>query len=290
MLAEAMASVRPGGGTPLDAGRGRSAYGAMPHEDGLSPPVRDAGTLVVVRPRSDGAPLLLLAERAATMRFAGGATVFPGGAVDEADRAFARSLGSGLEAGDLAARIAAVRETIEECGLALTDHARALPRDRAEAVRRALRGGESFASVIAALGLGFDFERLVPFARWCPPPRGQRPRFDTRFYIAVADEAGHGELVPDGQETARLGWYSARDILTRADRGEASVIFPTRCNLERIAQFETVEALIAHARAQPVRLIAPWVEMRGGAEHLCIPEDHGYPVTAVPLAQTLRGA
>ena len=255
--------------------------------DNQSPPIRDAGTLVVVRPRPDGAPLLLMTERAATMKFAGGAMVFPGGAVDEADREFARSLGSAMAPEDLAARIAAIRETIEECGLALTASAFALSRDRADAVRRALREGEDFASVAGAMGLAFDFDHLVPFAHWCPPARGVRKRFNTRFYVAVAG-AGQEELVPDGQETARLGWYSARDILDRADRGEAKIIFPTRCNLERLARFDTVDALLDHARTQPVRLISPWIETRDGEDHLCIPDDHGYPVTSRPLDEVSR--
>lgn len=253
--------------------------------------IRDAGTLIVVRRRSDGPPLLLMTERAATLRFAGGAMVFPGGAVDEADRDLARSLGRSSDpavAEDLAVRIAAIRETIEECGLALVAHADGLSRDLGEAARRALLEGAGLAAVIAAFGLNFDFAGLVPFARWCPHSEKVPRRFDTRFYIAVIGE-DVGDLRPDGRETTDLGWYSAREMLDRAERGEARIIFPTRCNLERLARFETVEALLDHARAQPVRLISPWIEMRDGEEHLCIPQDHGYPVTSRPLSQMPRG-
>jgi len=260
---------------------------AMPEPDPLSQPVRDAGTLIVARPRPRHGLQLLMVERAATMGFAGGATVFPGGAVDEADRALADMLASALEPDDLAARIAAIRETVEECGLALTGPRSALSAGRAEAVRRALRSGGSLASVMAEQGIGFDFEALVPFARWCPPPHSASRRFDTRFYIAVAGEE-HGELVPDGEETVGLGWFSAREVLERADRGQARIIFPTRCNLERLAQFDTADALLAHARAYPVPLIAPWVEVRGGEEHLCIPEGLGYPVTSRPAKSSAR--
>lgn len=260
---------------------------AMPETDTLSQIARDAGTLIVARSRRGGVQLLMV-ERAATMSFAGGAMVFPGGRVDEGDRDLARSLGFALEPVDLASRIAAIRETIEECGLALTGPERALPGDRAELVRRALRAGRSLGSVIAEQGLSFDFETLVPFARWCPPPGSASKRFDTRFYLAIAGEA-HGELIPDGGETAGLGWFGAREMLDRADRGEARIIFPTRCNLERLAQFDTIDALLGHARAHPVGLVAPWTEMRDGTEHLCIPEGLGYPITSRPAGTLLRG-
>ncbi len=259
----------------------------MPETGNHVLPLRDAGTLIVIRPQAAGAPLVLLAERAATMAFAGGAMVFPGGAVDPADHDLARSLGSALEPDDLAARVAAIRETIEECGLALTGRESVLPADRTEMARLALRTGGSLGSIIAEQGIGFDFEALVPFARWCPPSNPGIRRFDTRFYIALAGD-WCGDLVPDGQETAGAGWYSAREMLERADRNEARILFPTRCNLERLAQFDTVEELLAHARAQPVEMISPWVETRGGEEHLCIPEGVGYPVTSRPWDTVLR--
>src|SRR6478752_2429270 len=76
-----------------------------------------AATLVVMRERDNGPPELLIVERSAAMRFAGGALVFPGGRVDPGDHALAALHGG--DADDLAARIAAIRETIEEAGLAI---------------------------------------------------------------------------------------------------------------------------------------------------------------------------
>src|SRR5205823_11603758 len=70
-----------------------------------------AATLILVRERPSGPPELLMVERAEGMAFAAGALVFPGGRIDEADRRLAEQLG--LDA-DWPARIAAIRETIEE--------------------------------------------------------------------------------------------------------------------------------------------------------------------------------
>lgn len=240
-------------------------------------PARPAATLIVAREEASGPPRFLMARRAATMAFAGGAAVFPGGAVDAADRIHARALGL---AGDGAARIAAVRETIEEAGLAVGCGGCAA--ERGQALRAALRAGESLAEAAGRMKLRFDFEGLVPFARWCPSPEVRHRRFDTRFYLARAPE-GAGGATPDGGETTHLAWLSAAEMLDRASGGAARIIFPTRRNLERLAQFDTLAALFAHARAQPVRLVMPWVERRRGVDHACIPEDAGYPVTAEPL-------
>ena len=76
-----------------------------------------AATVIVMRETPDGPPELLMVERARAMSFAGGALVFPGGRVDPGDFVLA-----GLHAGDVeenAARIAAIRETLEEAGVAI---------------------------------------------------------------------------------------------------------------------------------------------------------------------------
>jgi 8-oxo-dGTP pyrophosphatase MutT (NUDIX family) len=84
-----------------------------------------AATVIVFRhARETGAAEILLVERSSRLAFAGGATVFPGGKVDPADRALAvhemarkAREGAGLDPEDVAGRIAAVRETLEETGL-----------------------------------------------------------------------------------------------------------------------------------------------------------------------------
>ena len=74
-----------------------------------TPPI-PAATLIIIRPTAEGPPDILVVERAAGMAFAGGAIVFPGGRVDPADHALAAMIGRP----DDAARITAIRETIEE--------------------------------------------------------------------------------------------------------------------------------------------------------------------------------
>ncbi len=248
---------------------------------------RPAASLIIVRDGAGGVPEFLMIERSASMNFAGGAMVFPGGAVDEADRAWALALGGVADVDDKAARIAAIRETIEETGLVPALEAGTVSLEHAATLRQALHAGRSLADMAAELALGFDFGALVPFARWCPPAAAAPRRYDTRFYIAVIKDHDH-VVEADGNETAALGWHGAGEILEQAETGLVTIVFPSRRNLERLAQFATVADLLGHAHAHPVSMISPWVETRDGVDHLCIPEGMGYPVTSEPLANVRR--
>lgn len=233
-----------------------------------------------MRERPAGPPELLMVERAAAMRFAGGAMVFPGGRVDPGDRALAGLLGG--DPTDTAGRIAAIRETIEEVGLAIG--LRGQP--DVVAIRAALAAGAALGEVIAPEML--DLDALVPFARWLPHAGVSHRIFDTNFYLArLPEDAPEAEA--DGGESVRLGWTSARSLLADAEAGRTRIIFPTRRNLERLAQFDSFDAAIAHARAHPVKTITPWLEDRGGEPHLCIPDGLGYPVTSQVSRDAMRG-
>ena len=243
-----------------------------------------AATLVILRDRAASPPELLMVERAKAMAFAGGAMVFPGGRVDPGDRAMAALIGGDPD--DAAARIAAIRETVEEAGLAVgldpPPSAAAL-----ETIRAGLHDGQPFAGLLAAAGAAVRPGALTPFARWRPAHLRSRI-FDTRFYLAQAP-AGAAPASVDATENVRLVWTSAAAMLAEADAGRASVIFPTRRNLERLARFNSYAEVVADAAAHPVRTVTPWQEDRGGVAHLCIPADLGYPVTAEPLHSAMRG-
>ena len=253
------------------------------------PPARPAATVVVFRRNADGGPPeLLLLERSGTMAFAGGATVFPGGAVDKADREFAsRAPGAAaLDPDDAAARVAAVRETLEESGLIIGVKG-TVTADRAIAARQRLLAGDSLGMILAAEGWSIDWDSLVPFARWWPRHREIRV-YDTRFYLA---DVGTGalDLVVDATENRHLFWATARAALDFADSGRIKVIFPTRRNLDRLAQWPDFNAARAHALATPIRTISPWMEQRQGVPWLVIPADAGYPVDGEPLESAARG-
>jgi 8-oxo-dGTP pyrophosphatase MutT (NUDIX family) len=237
-----------------------------------------AATVIVMRERS-GVPELLMVERAAAMAFAGGALVFPGGRVDPGDRALAELHGG--DAQENAHRIAAIRETLEEAGVAVG----LAPTGKMLAMRERLYAGEPMGDLLREAGSALALDALVPFARWLPS--GMKHRiFDTRFYLARAPD--NAEPLVDGNENVRVFWASARAVLAMAERGEAHLIFPTRRNLERLALFSRFDDAVADARAHPVRTITPWIETRGDTQYLCIPDDLGYPVTAQRLDEAIR--
>jgi len=247
-----------------------------------SSPAIPAATLVLFRPAA-GAPELLMVERSKAMVFAGGALVFPGGRVDPGDRALALTFGGDAE--DMAARIAAIRETIEEVGvpIGLTP----VPDDQTlSALRAALHGGIAFGEALRDAGLTLD-PTLTPFSRWLPAHAHMRI-FDTRFYLAPAPH-GVSEPVVDDTENVRAFWATALSVLDDADAGRVRIIFPTRRNLERLARFASFEEAAEDAARYPIRPVTPWEEEIDGVAHLRIPDDLGYPVTSEPITSAMRG-
>lgn len=245
-----------------------------------------AATLVIMRPSdSDGPDEILMVKRSATMAFAAGAVVFPGGRVDPDDYRVARLHGFGVDEADGAARVAALRETLEETGLAVGWPGLA-EKEMAE-VRQALLGGTLLSDILAERGDRIALESFVPFARWCPNFKEART-FDTRFYAVAAPPHSH-ELTVEEAEHSQIFWASAAATLAMADRGELSVIFPTRRNLERIAQASDFLGFSAHSRRFPVELVTPWIEDRDGRSYLCIPTHLGYPVTSEAFERVRRG-
>jgi len=245
-----------------------------------------AASLVIFRQKPGGFPALLpellMVERSGSMRFAAHAAVFPGGRIDPADIALAREWGDDLA--DAAGRIAAIRETLEETGLALGLD-RQISAEEAAKARRLLQDEKALAPVLEAFFWRLDLAALTPYARWAQDRVGG---FDTRFYLADLG-AGDVELAVDATENTRAFWITARDALAQADAGALRVIFPTRRILERLALHGSFAQACTHAAAHPQPVITARRKMRGGAEFLTIPDGLGYPVTAQALAEVQRG-
>jgi 8-oxo-dGTP pyrophosphatase MutT (NUDIX family) len=179
----------------------------------------EAATVILIRDGADGVETLLL-RRNSKLAFAGGMWVFPGGRVDPADRA-------GLApADDLgAARRAAVREALEESGLAIAEHG------------------------------------LVPFSHWTPPDMAPK-RFLTWFFLA---DAFAGEVSIDLGEIHDQAWMRPADALRRRNALEIEVLPPTWVTLERLATFPDVASALADARAcTPERFVTRFAQTPEG--------------------------
>lgn len=245
-----------------------------------------AATIIVFRDTEDGSPpQLLMVERSSQMVFAGGAVVFPGGRVDPDDLMLAARIDHGLDLDDAAARIASIRETIEETGLGI-GFAEAPEREALAEARAAMHAGAVFSDLCRTAGWRFDLSALTPFARW-RPPFNERRVFDTRFYLARC--GGHDHIIEvDATENRHLFWATAAQALALADEGKLKLIFPTRRNMERLALLGSHAEAVEHAARFPARMIMPFIEERDGCRYLCIPDDRGYPVTREPLGTSMR--
>lgn len=246
-----------------------------------------AATVVIFRRAPDGGPpQILMQVRNRALAFAGGMAVFPGGRVDAGDRDMATA-SDFADPDEAAHRIAVIRETLEETGLVLGLRGD-VDAQRAAEARAILLQEERLAPVLERFGWSLALDDLVPFARWFPKNEKLSRVFDTRFYLADLG-TGAVEIEVDAGENTRLFWTSAQDALDNADRGEIEVIFPTRRNLERLAQFASFAEARRHAEGTPVRTIVPFLQEGPEGRMLCISPDCGYPVTAVPLEAAKRG-
>ena len=251
-----------------------------------------AATIIIFRKDPDGGPAqVLMTVRSRTMTFAGGMAVFPGGRVDPSDFALgetvSRESDGAITPDEAAHQIAAVRETLEETGLALGLSGE-INAESAARARDMLEEKNELPPVLEAFDWTLDLAQIVPFARW--HPKNERiPRvYDTRFYLADLG-TGAVEISTDNSENTRLFWVSAQGALDMAETGEIKLIFPTRRNLERLALFPSFEEARAHAEATPVKTIVPVVDTSGPEPMLRIMEDAGYPITAELLETVARG-
>ena len=247
-----------------------------------------AATVIIFRNGAEGQPPeILMTVRSRTMTFAGGMAVFPGGRVDPADFELGKALSSGIDPEEAAHQIAVVRETLEETGLAV-GLAGDIDAAKAQAARAMLEQTEALAPVLDEFNWSLDLAQLTPFARWFPQNEKIPRVYDTRFYLADLG-TGAVDVEVDQSENTRLFWVSAQGALDMAETGEIKLIFPTRRNLERLAQFASYAEAKKQAEAIPVKTIIPQIDTTGDQPMLRIMEDAGYPITAELLESVARG-
>jgi 8-oxo-dGTP pyrophosphatase MutT (NUDIX family) len=260
----------------------------MSSEPSAQPKGIPAATVIIFRNGPAGEPPeILMTIRSRNMVFAGGMAVFPGGRVDPEDFELAKQFEGEIELDEAAHQIAVVRETLEETGLAIGLKGE-VDADIARAARDRLLDVKNLASVLDEFKWSMDLSQLTPFARWFPKNEPIPRVYDTRFYLANLG-TGAVEIAADLSENTHLFWTSAKGALESAETGDIKVIFPTRRNLERLAQFNSFEEAQAHAHAIPVKTIVPQIDTSSGQPMLKIMEDAGYPVTAELLENVMRG-
>jgi 8-oxo-dGTP pyrophosphatase MutT (NUDIX family) len=217
--------------------------------DGQAVPARDAATVAVLRDGSAGRETFLLRRRA-TMAFAAGTYVFPGGGVQDSDFEPVPWTGPGSRTWALrlscredlarALVVAAVREVFEETGLLLAGAdgtAATVEISDGEtgglaADRRSVESHQvTFGAFLRARGLRLRADLLSPWAHWITP-RFHPRRFDTRFFVA---------MLPPGQSVGVLTtesdhgeWVTIERALADVRGGTMEMMWPTRHTLRQL--------------------------------------------------------
>jgi 8-oxo-dGTP pyrophosphatase MutT (NUDIX family) len=255
-------------------------------------PPRDAATVMLLRPVPGAGPgvEVYMLRRKASMAFAPGGFVFPGGSVDDRDAesevAWAgpdiADWGRVLDAPPELARAlvcAAVRETFEESGVLLagpsadavvadTTNA-AWEADRAALLDRSL----SLAGLLGRRQLVLRSDLLRPWSRWITPIVEER-RFDARFFAAALPPPQQPRDV--GGEAAAVAWLRPADAIAAARRTEIILWPPTAVTLAELAACGSVAAALAAPRA--LDPVLPGVVLADDAVWLTLPPALEYPL------------
>jgi 8-oxo-dGTP pyrophosphatase MutT (NUDIX family) len=192
----------------------------------MSAEPKPSGTVVVIRDGREQLEVLLL-ERSRSR----GSWVFPGGKVEEADRS--AQTGSARER----ARQAAVREALEEAGLALSAPA------------------------------------LLPISRWITPEIA-RKRFDTWFFVARVEL--DAQIRVDGAEICDHRWLAPLRVLEAHHGGEMRLAPPTFVTVSWLVGHDTAEAAIEALGRRPPLTIRPRVCSSADGGCILYPGDAGY--------------
>jgi 8-oxo-dGTP pyrophosphatase MutT (NUDIX family) len=247
-------------------------------EKPLPAETKPAATILLLRDEPEFQ--VLMVKRHHQIDFASGALVFPGGKIHagDLDPAWTEHCSGWDEFDDeqRGLRIGAIREAFEEAGILLAERLDGStfgePCD--PGVRDAVdRGERAFIDVVRELGVRLRLDALTVFARWITPVMMPK-RFDTWFYAvrAPADQVA----ACDGRETVDAEWIAPAEILRLAEAGERTVIFPTRMNVQLLAEASSAEACVVRAEARTLVPVLPKMEMRAGGRFLVLPPDAGY--------------
>ena len=235
---------------------------------------------------------VLMVKRHHLIDFASGALVFPGGKAEpgDSDPAWAELTTDWEKDGGLeqSLKISAIREAFEESGVLLARTPDGTPwyaESRAAEAREAVaKGGRSFIDLVRDLDLRLDLGAMVIYARWITP-KNMPKRFDTWFFIATAPKDQLAAC--DDWETVDAEWIAPAEALRLASAGERKIIFPTRMNLQMLAQSRSVGEALAASRARPLVVVEPQVEHRDGEPFLVLPSNAGYGAVAEPFSAAM---
>ena len=236
---------------------------------------RPAATVIILRDGLRGLEVFMI-KRSGKVGFMPHAHVFPGGRVDEEDYQLKiddeEGLIKRLESDDASAYVvAAVREAFEEAGILLAEGS--LPDGSWESLNQ---GEVSFQSLYQRHSLRIKGLDLGYWAWWITP-RGERRRYDTRFFVAGVASSVVGSH--DGREAVNSGWYKPADALRLfEEEGEIFLAPPTYRTLQELLEFTSVDEVMLASRRRTVLPIEPLLGKEDdGALAIVLPGDPDHP-------------
>jgi 8-oxo-dGTP pyrophosphatase MutT (NUDIX family) len=199
----------------------------------MSAQLREAASVILLRRASPGFEVFLL-RRHQRASFMASMFVFPGGATEPGEDA----------------RSAAARELFEEAGVLLARadaefEAQTLEIPIVGALRRRILGGESAREALAAAGLAWSTDVLVPWSHWITPSLEPK-RFSARFFTCELPSAQIPSF--DDVETVEQCWVRPGEALERA--GELQLPPPQIRTFWELSQLDTIEEVMAAGRAR----------------------------------------
>ncbi|MBT8149304.1 MAG: NUDIX hydrolase [Gammaproteobacteria bacterium] len=175
----------------------------------------------------------LLVQRHRDVSVAGGSWVFPGGKVEQGELSQHANI-------EQAEKCAAVRECLEEAGIAL------------------------------------EVEQLQKFAHWITPTEMPR-RFSTGFYIVAIDRNVTVQI--DRSEIVEYRWLTPQHAIAQQACGELSLLPPTFVSLHELASMESAAAAVAAFAQSQAKTFLPKIVRdaeRQGAACVLYQGDSGY--------------
>jgi len=253
------------------------------------PAATPSSSVILARDGDDGLEFLMV-RRHRNVAF-GSADAFPGGKLN-ADDAEVEALCCGVDATEanrrlniadrgLAYHSAAIRELFEETGVLLAQregHVGIVIIDGLERERAKLALGTlSWPGFLRDRSFVLRTDALHYVSHWEAPVH-IRPRFATRFFIAVAPR--DQPVRADGTEVVDSRWLPPSRALRMGDDGELNLPFPTRKILESLAGFTNLPDLLQWATNRwqrgVTRMSGKLVE-EGGVTRVVLPGEPGYP-------------
>lgn len=253
--------------------------------EGTVAPARDASTVALLRDGADGVEVFMF-QRATKMAFAGGMSVFPGGAVDPRDAEpsigwigdppqwWAEQFGCTEELAR-ALVCAAVRETFEECGVLLAGvDADTLVTDTSAFAkgRQALESGDlALSDFLAEAGLSLRADLLRPLQNWVTPEAESR-RYDTFFFVAALPPEQHADFETTEAVTGR--WFRPADAKQAHLAEQIMLMPPTWTAMSAIEESGSVAEVLAAGRT--ITKILPKLRRDAEGYKVALPDDPSY--------------